>query len=170
MKRSLIILIFSGFLLSGLFDCTSKITSPDEQRLSIQFHYGYGYELNTVEQKFYRSKFYGEPVSTPMWLTFQEQQRLLDTLQTLAFQTLPDTIVPEFSDSSVATVTPMLGWQRLAVQSKTLTKTVVWKLPEGLYAPNDAVNRILRIQRTLRGIIESKPAYQQLPEPNPLYL
>jgi hypothetical protein len=157
-----LLLVLSWSLI--MIGCSQTITEPDPQFLKIHFYYGFGNELNTLEQTYTKDLVLDGYITVDFWLTESEQESIRNKLNVVDFFHFPDTLIYQIgSDSIMVSISPDPGWQFLQVADENRDKIVYWRypLPEG----NEFVPRLVELKNLIIDIVEAKPEYQALPPP-----
>ncbi len=161
-KKHLLLLLMQLSLCLIFVGCSKTITQPDPQLLKIHFYYGFGNELNTIEQTYTKDLVMDGYITVAFWLTEAEQERISNKLDAVDFFSFPDTLIYQMGpDSIMVSIHPDPGWQFLRVADENRDKIVYWRYP--LPDENEFVPRLVELKNMIIDIIETKPEYKKLP-------
>jgi hypothetical protein len=143
--------------LAALAGCDlGSSVGPPEQIVKIQFHYGFGNEIDTFRGTLKKNLFLDGSVTVPCYLSLAAQESVLTILSRTGFDELPDTI----DALAGIRVEPSPGVEWLSVLEGGKTKTVVWFFPPGSHQ-----EAIYQLSRERQALVEATPEYQHLPLP-----
>lgn len=165
--------VLLAFILAGLTGCSSK---PDETPpppwtggiSGLVFAYGVGARnvLDTEAGTFTADMILASPVTVPLRLTDAEMARIARKMEEIDFFSYPEKYVtPERGDSGW--VTPYLTYV-FRVTTQQGTKVVEWE--DQVVNDDSGAANLRELADLIRGMIQAKPAYQTLPEPEGGYL
>ncbi len=161
--------VLSCLLMLGLYSC-SDISSPGpERKINFSIRYGIGgrNELNTFNNTLTKDLILDGTVTVPFSLTAAELDSIKGTMEKISFFSYPDTFVVVSHDSLLAFVTPYNTYD-FKVVSRGITKTLFWN--DAIIANDTEAAKLRELIGVIRAIVESKPAYRQLPPARGVYL
>lgn len=157
-------IIFLIFLIWGsifISSCGNAPTAIDDQQVQIYFKYGFNNVLNTFENTYQKDLAADGTIKVKFWLTTEEQNRILEKVNTTGFFSLRDMFMIPGNDSITIAIHPSPGPQILRIKYLNSDKTTVWTYP---LLPDDAdFNKLLELEQFIITIIESKKEYKKLP-------
>ena len=149
-------------LLIFFLACERKYpTELEVQFVKIHFHYGFKNELNTFEQTYQKDLVKDGTITTSFWLNQEEQNKIVEKIQSLNFFDFPDMIKYGESDSIRVYISPNPGRQFLRIKYNEFDKTVNWNPP--LPKNNSFTPKLKELIIFIIQIIEANPEYQKLP-------
>ena len=160
------------FFLTTIFNFSSEAQNlpvePELQFVKIHFKYFFKDELNTFENTCTKDLVMDGVIKTDFWLTSKEQKDILKMAKKSKFFSMPDTFKYVSKGNIGVSYSLDLGPQMLRIKYKTKDKTVVWTYPttEG----DVRAQKLIKLSRSIRKIIEAKPEYKKLPRPREAYL
>ncbi len=184
MKKFTSLLIISILVVSAIsiIGCTGKNSG-----FNFIFKHGIGpepkNELNTFKGKYTKDMVSDPSVTTKMVLTEEELDRILQKMKDIDFFNYPD----EFSlklapDSPIGLVTPYARYYFKVeyegnVKELWWADEIVWRdkwlrdsKEEIIFENKEEAERLYELISLIRGIIENKPEYKELPEPTGGYM
>ena len=157
-QKELIITLLIILLISS---CKESIFEPEDQFVQIYFKYGFRNELNTFENTYQKDLVWNGVIKIRFYLTTEEQNKILDKINSIDYFSLPDTFkyIPEDSISLIALPNP--GEQLLRIKYRHNDKETIWTYP--INEDNPQVENLMELNYFIISIIESKPEYKRLP-------
>lgn len=162
-----------AFILSGLTSCSGTSdearTSPSARGISaLVFAYGVGAHnvLDTKAGTFTADMILASPITVPMRLTNSEMTRIAQKMEEIDFFSYPASyITPE--DGGDGWVTPCNTYLFRVTKGQG-TKVVEWE--DAVVNDNTGAANLRELADLIREIIQAKPVYKSLPEPEGAYL
>jgi len=164
--KSKIILTITVLFIFFCTNCTNKEIDKREeaeQIIKILYKYGFANEINTFNKTCTKDLVFDGTVVMDYWFKLEEQDTIIKVLEETEFFNLPDTLSYHPDDSIAVIIEPDPGIQSLRINYNNQDKTVYWYIINSF--PTE-YERIIRITTLIKGILESDPEYQSLPEPS----
>ena len=125
MKTQIKFVLF--FIALFLSSCKDNSVEPETQFVQIYFKYSFKNELNTFANTYQKDLVLDGVIKVKFWLTDEEQNNILDKLNSLNYFSLPDTFnyIPQDSISP----SPNPGKQILRIKYQQNDKKIIWTYP-----------------------------------------
>lgn len=162
MKRAILIFVTATFVIScsDLFVDNQYKRKEAEQEIRVLYKYGFKSEVNTFNKTLTKDLVWDGTVTIDFWFQPEEQKKIIEKIDEIDFWSLRDTLNQNPEDSIRVEVSPNPGIQTLKIEYEKKTKAVYW------YVVNDypaEYNRLLKLTKTLKEIVNNDPEYKNLP-------
>ncbi len=179
------LLVLSAGFLSGLgcdnaeseiamTECEWAETLPKSRPadFNLLFRYGYGSisknELNTFNGTFTKDMVSDPPVNIDFNVTDEDMDRIYRKMLEIDFFCYPDEFaVPLPESGTVSMVDPSQGYYFMVTCDRKV-KVVRWE--DKIMNENENATKLRALIRLIRGIIENRDEYRELPQPKGAYL
>ncbi len=125
--------------------------------MRIDYLSGWGDQLDTFHGTYTRNMVKGPDVTVSMWLSPDEQERILSLARDVRFFAMRDTI-PDMTGAANTSERPR---QHIRIQLDSLEHTVAWRQPD--IAKCGECKRLFLFVDSLEHILAAKPEYLSLP-------
>ena len=173
MKKLLLILLLSLFLITaGCGDNVLTTTPKPTPDGSFNFILRYGVTaknvIDTYQGKFTKDMIEDPPITIDLRLTEEEMDRIYQKMVEIDFFNYPDRFMVNVpSGQPTHVVTPFNAYQ-FTVERDSQIKRLDWD--DSIMNPDEKANKLRELIDLIKGIIESRDEYKQLPEPSGGYL
>ncbi len=135
--------------------------NPSRENFGFVFETGYGERVDTFESLVTKDMFLEPDTTIHLALTVAERDRIHAKIDEIGFFQLPDPCPAQDVHSASEPHTTMM----LRVQTGTCSKELYWDTAFGAdEATEDQWKSIYELIKLIRGVVESHPEYQALPE------
>jgi hypothetical protein len=164
MKWNLLVVIVALLVNS----CSDTGTSPESKVLNLKFSYGVDAKnvLNTFENTYTRDLILDGTTTVPFTLSDGELDRISETMSEIGFFGYPEHFAVAAGDTA-SFIMPYSTYE-FVVSYQSTTKCFHWS--DSIVSDDTAAVRLRELIQLIKGIIESKSEYSQLPPPRGGYL